>query len=86
LRKKAGDPCPYCKKTLSKQLFIDRELARGAAIKAALAVSDLRGRPRSIDYTMVKILRGRGLSISEIMEKLGVGRGVVQHAIRITGS
>ena len=84
-RKKPGDKCPYCHKLLSKQFFIDRELKRGAKIKAVLAKSDMKGRPRLIDYIAVIHLREQGYSISQIMQKLSCGRGPVQHAIKLYG-
>lgn len=80
-------PCPTCKQMMSREFLIERNKKRGEKIKTALKNADFKGRPRTVDYDLIRMLRKEGYSIKEICEKLSTGdrtvsRGSVQNAFK----
>jgi len=86
--KKAGDPCPYCKRVLSKAWVQDRDERVKAnarlSAKKAKASGNKGGRPRLRPDKLIRHLRSEGLSIRAIASKIGFSPTAVQRSIRET--
>lgn len=82
-RFKPGDPCPYCERRLTPELFHKRDRLRALAVKAGLAESKARGtklgRPLvEIDMELLGALRAKGWTYRQLGKELGCSVSVIQ--------
>lgn len=82
-----GTHCPHCKQIYpegyvekAKALSTERKIK---SIEDRRKRGDRIGRPRQIEYEVIRRLRDHGFSIQRIANELKVSRGTVNHALRV---
>ena len=88
-RLQPGDPCPYCYKVLTRQVFKEKRRRKIANAHASREKAKARGtkfgRPRVASYEEIVALRRKGLSMRSIAFETKSSIGSVQRAIKEAG-
>lgn len=89
MRKKAGDPCPYCKRPITEQILKDKRDAKIANAISSLAKAKANGKrlgrpPRAVASEVLE-LRKQRYSYRAIAKRLGCAVSTVTNICRMHG-
>lgn len=86
MKKQVGDPCPYCKRKLTREVMQAKAKAKSDNAYATIEKKRINGtkggRTKKRDDEIIKALRTRGLSMRAIAKIVGFSTATVQKGLK----